>query len=49
MNFSGGFRVDGLGEVIFPVEVCPCAAEVVVSVGGGFYTACDVGGVCGDF
>ena len=35
--------------MIFPVEVCPCSAEVVVSVGGGFYTSRDVGCVSGDF
>jgi len=48
MDFPGGFRVDGLREVAFPVEVRPCSAEVVVAVGGGFYTAREVGGVCGD-
>ncbi len=48
VDFPGSFGVDGLREVAFPVEVCPCATEVVVTVSGGFYTSRDVCGVSGD-
>lgn len=42
-----GFGVQGLAEMLFPVEICAGFAEASVALGGVVKAAGDVGGVCG--